>query len=59
MYEMVHAFEKATEKTIPCEVIGHRPGDAARVYGAAIKTEKELGWKAVKTLEEGCRDSWN
>ena len=36
-----------------------RPGDAATTYADPSLAEKELGWKAEKTLDEMCRDAWN
>ena len=36
-----------------------RAGDLAEVYADASKAQKILGWKAEKTIEDMCRDSWN
>ena len=57
--EVVAAFEKATGVEIPYEIVGRRDGDAAEAWADVSKAERELGWKATKTLVEGCADSWN
>ena len=35
-----------------------RPGDVAEVYANPNLAHREIGWKAEKTLEEMCQDSW-
>ena len=35
-----------------------RPGDSAVCYACTEKTEKILGWKVEKTLNDMCRDAW-
>ena len=57
--ELVRAFEKASGKKIPFEIISRRAGDIAFCYADVVKAEKELGWKTEKTLDEMCQDSWN
>jgi len=57
--DVVNNFEKATGQKVPYEIVGRRPGDVAVCYADPSKAEKMLGWKAEKTLEDMCRDSWN
>ena len=57
--EMVQAFEKATGKKVPYKIAPRREGDIDTCYADPTKAEKELGWRATKTLEDMCRDSWN
>ncbi|MCM3788900.1 UDP-glucose 4-epimerase GalE [Domibacillus indicus] len=56
--EVINTFESATGISVPYEIIDRRPGDIAECYADTTKTEIELGWKAKKTLEDMCRDSW-
>lgn len=56
--DVVHAFEKANDITIPYEIAPRRPGDIAENFSDPKKAERELHWKAEKTLEDMCRDSW-
>lgn len=56
--EIVRAFERASEKTVPFQIIARRPGDIASCYANADKASEELGWKAQRGLDEMCRDAW-
>ena len=57
--DMVKAFEKATGKEVPYKIAPRRAGDIATCYAEPTKAKEELKWKAEKTLEEMCKDSWN
>ena len=57
--EMIRAFEKANNLSIPYEIAPRRPGDLPFSFAKTDKAEKLLGWKAEKTLEDMCRDAWN
>lgn len=57
--EVVKAFEKVNNVTIPYTIVARRPGDIAACYADPTKAKKELNWEAVKTLEEMCKDSYN
>ncbi len=56
--EMVAAFEKASEQSVPYQIAPRRSGDIAACYANPEKALKELGWKAEKGLEEMVTDSW-
>lgn len=56
--EMVEAFEAATGKAIPYEVVGRRAGDIASSYADPGKANHELGWSAKLGLAEMCEDTW-
>ncbi len=56
--EAVRAFERASGRTIPCERVARRAGDIAECYADPSLAEKALGWKAVRELDEMCRDAW-
>lgn len=58
VFELIHAFEQASGKQITHQVVARRPGDVAACYADPAKAEQELGWKAEKTIEDACRDSW-
>ena len=57
--DIVKAFEKATGVKVPYKIAPRRAGDIAMCYADPTKAYNELGWKATKTLEDMCRDSWN
>ncbi len=56
--EMVAAFEKASGKSVPYEIVDRRPGDIAECWADPSKAEKELHWRAKYGLDRMCRDSW-
>ena len=56
--DMVKAFEKATGKTVKYKIAPRRAGDIATCYSDPEKAQKELDWKAERTLEDMCKDSW-
>jgi len=56
--EMVRAFEAASGRPVPFEITGRRPGDVAECYADPSRAERELGWRATRTLADMCRDAW-
>jgi UDP-glucose 4-epimerase len=58
VFEMLHAFERAVGRSLPYEVVGRRAGDIAASYADPGRAHAELGWKAVRTIDDMCVDSW-
>lgn len=56
--QVIHAFEKASSRTIPYEIVARRTGDIAQCWADASLAFTELGWKATRGLAEMCEDSW-
>uniref|UniRef100_A0A1B6FBE9 UDP-glucose 4-epimerase n=1 Tax=Cuerna arida TaxID=1464854 RepID=A0A1B6FBE9_9HEMI len=56
--EVVEAFNKASGRRVKYEVVGRREGDVAVSYCDSSLARTELGWQAVKTLQEMCEDMW-
>ena len=56
--DMVKAFIKANGVDVPYVIAPRRPGDIATCYADPAKSAQLLGWKAEKSLEDMCRDSW-
>ncbi len=57
--DIIKAFNKACGRELPYVIDPRRPGDIAQCYSDPEKAFKVLGWKAEKTLEDMCNDSWN
>ncbi len=55
---MIHAFERATGRTIPFKISPRRPGDVASYYANPSLAERLFNWKAKLTVDDMCRDSW-
>jgi UDP-glucose 4-epimerase len=56
--QMVKAFEHASGRPIPYQVVARRPGDIAVCYADASLAQRELGWRAERSIEQMCVDSW-
>lgn len=56
--EMVRAFEQASGKAVPYQIVARRPGDIAACYADASLAEGELGWKAQRDVAQMCADAW-
>ena len=56
--ELVDSFQAACDKPIPYKVLPRRPGDVASCFADVSKAEQELGWKAIRTIDQACEDSW-
>ncbi len=56
--EMVHAFEAASGRSVPYEVVARRPGDIAACWADPALAERLLGWRATRSLQQMCDDNW-
>lgn len=56
--EMVRAFERASGKTVPYQIVPRRPGDIAACYADPALAKEELGWTAERDIAQMCVDSW-
>lgn len=57
VFELVHAYEKATGVKIPYQVAPRRAGDVPKNYAATDKAKKELGFVAKYDVFDSCKDS--
>ena len=57
--EMVRAFEAASGRAVPCNMVGRRPGDIATSYASADKARALLAWQAQRTLQDMCASTWH
>lgn len=56
--DIVKAFSGVIGRDIPYNVVARRPGDIAMCYADPTKANQEMGWTAVRSLNEMCSDSW-
>ncbi len=56
--ELVDAFRRASGKEIPAVIVDRRPGDAVASYADVSLAERELDWRATRTIDDACADSW-
>lgn len=57
--EVVRAYEKASGRKVPYKLLARRPGDIAENWCDPSLAFELFGWKAERTIEDMCRDSWN
>ena len=58
MLDIVNAFERVNHVKVPYEITARRAGDPPTVYAKVGKAERLLHWKAKRTLDQMCADSW-
>jgi UDP-glucose 4-epimerase len=56
--ELIKAFESASGRPIPYQVVSRRPGDLASVYAKTDFASELLGWHARHGIERMCEDAW-
>lgn len=57
--DMVRAFEKASGRPVPYDLVARRPGDVAACYADPEMAKTLLGWQASRGIDEMCRDAWH
>jgi UDP-glucose 4-epimerase len=58
VFELIQAFERASDTRIPYEVVPRRIGDLPEYYAQADYALAALGWKAEHGINRMCQDSW-
>jgi len=56
--ELITTFEKVNGVQVPYSFGPRRAGDPVAYSANPSKAERELHWKAEKTIEDACRDAW-
>jgi len=56
--ELIDAFERASGKKLPYEIVARRPGDLPEYYADAVYSKQILGWQAQYDLDRMCEDTW-
>lgn len=56
--DVVSAFERASGKPVPYQILPRRAGDVASCFADPAMAFEKLGWRAEFDLDDMCRDSW-
>lgn len=56
--DVVHAFERASGRSIPHTMGPRRAGDVPAYWGDPSRAQATLGWRAHRSLDQMCADSW-
>lgn len=57
--DMVEAFERVNNVSIPYHIAPRRDGDVASCYASPERAARELGWTAQRDLDAMCASSWS
>jgi UDP-glucose 4-epimerase len=57
--ELVRAFERASGRPVPFDLVARRPGDSAISVADAAEAERRMGWRTRRDLAAMCRDGWS
>ena len=56
--EMVRAFEQASGRAVPYQLVARRPGDVAQCWADPALAQTLLGWSAQHGVDRMCQDAW-
>ena len=58
VFEIINSFERVSGIKLNYKVVDRRPGDIEKVWADTTFANNELGWKAIKTLDETLLSAW-
>ena len=56
--QMIEAFEQASGRKVPYQIVPRRPGDIAECWADPTMASKDLGWTATRGLQDMMADAW-
>ncbi len=56
--EVIRAFEQSTGEKLNYNIGPRRTGDISKIYGDVTLAEKELSWKATRSIEDMLSSAW-
>jgi len=56
--EVINSFEKVSGEKLPYEITGRREGDITAAYADTTKANRELNWKAERSLDDALKSAW-
>ena len=56
--ELVRAFERASGRSVPYDIVARRPGDIDACYADPTLARHALGWQGQRDIDAMCVDSW-
>ena len=57
--EAINVFEKVADTKLNYEIGPRREGDVEAIYSDTTKSKNELGWKAIRGIEDMVTSAWN
>lgn len=56
--EIIRAFSHVSGRRIPYKIVPRRKGDVASCYADCSKANELLDWKATRSINDACSDTW-
>lgn len=56
--DVVKTFENVNDLKLSYKIVDRRPGDVTSAYADTAKVERELGWKAKRSMSDALKDAW-
>ncbi len=56
--ELIKTFERVNDLKVPYTIGSRRPGDPAAYCAVPDKANRDLGWRAVHTIDEAVQSAW-
>jgi UDP-glucose 4-epimerase len=56
--DVISSFERVSGEKLNYRIVGRRAGDVEQVWADPTFSNKELGWKALKSLDEMTASAW-
>jgi UDP-glucose 4-epimerase len=56
--DIIHTFEKVTNRKVNYKIHPRRPGDISEIYADVTRANREMDWKAETPLEEVLLSAW-
>ena len=56
--ELVKTFERVNGVRLPYRIVGRRAGDITAIWADTTRANRELGWQALRTLEQTLATAW-
>ncbi|MFK7787106.1 MAG: GDP-mannose 4,6-dehydratase, partial [Crocinitomicaceae bacterium] len=57
--EIIHTFEKVSNRQLNWKFGDRRKGDVEQIYADVTKAKELLNWSTQRSMEDAVRDAWN
>jgi UDP-glucose-4-epimerase GalE len=58
VFEVIHATERITGRSVPYEIVGRRAGDPTSTFADPSTTQATIGWTSAQGIDEIIESAW-